>query len=175
MTNKQSSGNAFARIRLGIAEQLEKCRDCDMKKVGSSLEYAIGTFAPSEMMKDFRISDYPFIGARYLSIRDGHVYIVAGMTSRDQKVLAYRQGFLISCLTHRGGMAVGITSEAWLSGTMIMFSVSHAVMDLNSHGELAQVRAELETRRTFPGKKFRAWRCYLKARFLPRANPGIAE
>jgi hypothetical protein len=175
MADKKPSGKVFDRIRLGIAEELQKCRDSDMRKVASSLEYAIGTFAPSEMMKDFRISDYPFIGSRYLSVRDGHVYIVAGTTSKDQKVMAYRQGFLTSCLTHRGGMAVGITSEAWLAGTMILFSLSHAAMAINSQGELAQVSAELQTRRAFPGKKFRAFRCYLKARFFPRPNSGVAE
>jgi len=171
-SGRTANGKVFERIRIGIAQQLEKCRDLDMRKVGSSLEYAIGTFAPSEMMKEFHVSDYPFIGSRYVSVLDGHVYIVAGSTDKDHLVLAYRQGFFHSCITHRTGLAVGITSEAWLAGVMILYSLDHAAMSMNAKRELVRINAEKTARRVFPLKKLRAYACYLKARLgLNRPAP----
>lgn len=159
------SGKVFDRLRVRIATLLERCTDIDMRSVGSPLEYAIGTFAPSEMMKAFRISDYPFIGSRYVSLRDGHVYIVAGATDDGQQIIAYRLGFWRSGLTSRGGIAVAVTDDAWIDSVMILFSLYHAGFDMNAKRELVQVHDELSTRRSFPVKKLRAYFCYLKRRF----------
>lgn len=152
----------FDLLRKRIAEELQK-PGLEVKPA-SQLELAIGTFAPSEMVKGFTISDYPFIGSRYLSVRDGHVYIVAGTTDDGRQVMAYRMGFLQSVLTSQGGLAVGISEDGWMDSVMIMYTLYHASFVMKK-GVLEDVNDELSSRRTFPIKKCRAYWAFLRRSF----------
>lgn len=152
--------DAFLRIRSRIAEAL-RADGIEVREDVSPLELAIGTFAPSSILKRFQVSDFPFIGSRYLSVRDGHVYIVAGTTDDGSQVMAYRLGFFRSVVTARGGIAVGITEEAWLDSCMVMFSLQHAGFEMSAKGELLDVYDEAPTRRTYPVKKAKAFLAYL--------------
>lgn len=161
--------DAFLRIRSRIAEAL-RADGIEVRDDVSPLELAIGTFAPSSILKRFQVSDFPFIGSRYLSVRDGHVYIVAGTTDDGSQVMAYRLGFFRSALTTRGGLAVGITEEAWLDSCMVMFSLQHAGFEMSAKGELLDVYDEALTRRTYPIKKVKAFLAYL-IRAVGLGNP----
>lgn len=149
----------FDMIRKMIAQELQR-PDLQVR-AASQLELAISTFAPSTLVKGFRVTDYPFIGARYMSVEDGHAYIVAGTTDDGLQVMAYRLGFLRSMVTTRGGIAVGITAEAWMRSKMNMYSLHHASMQMID-GTVENINSELTTRRTFPGQKWAAYREYLK-------------
>jgi hypothetical protein len=152
----------FDLLRKRIAEALQQP---DLKvRPASQLELAIGTFAPSEMVEGFSISDYPFIGSRYISARDGHVYIVAGATDSGKEVMAYRMGFIQSCFTHRGGIAVGITEDGWMGARMIMYSLYHAAFSMKD-GQLQDVNDEVSTRRSYPMKKSKVYWLFLGNRF----------
>lgn len=138
----------------------------------SGMQFAIGTFAPSEIMKRFVISDYPFIGARYVSLYDGHVYIVAGTCNEGNEVLAYRLGFFQSVFGSKGGMAVSLTEDAWMNGVMIMYSLNYATFSWKG-GEIAGVNDEQVTRRSYPVKKCRAWLAFLRR--LVFGSPGAMD
>lgn len=150
----------FLRIRCRIAEAL-RADGIEVREDASPLELTIGTFAPSSILKRFQVSDFPFIGSRYLSVRDGHVYVVAGTTDDGSQVMAYRLGFFRSAMTTRGGIAVGITEEAWLESCMVMFSLQHASFEMSAKGELLDIYDEAPTRRTYPVKKTKAFLAYL--------------
>lgn len=152
----------FNVLRKRIAEELRQ-DGLDVQQV-SQLELAIGTFVPSEVVKGFKISDYPFIGARYVSQRDGHVYIVAGATDDGSQVMAYRLGFLQSVLTTKGGMAVGISEDGWMDSVMILYSLQHAHFDMR-RGTIQGVNDERVTRRTYPAKKLKVYWRFLKKMF----------
>lgn len=151
----------FAILRGQIAEALQS-PDLNIKQA-SSLELAIGTFAPSELMEEFVISDYPFIGSRYISKLDGFVYIVAGATDDGMSILAYRLGFIQSAITHRGGDAVAITADAWMKGTMILYMLYHASFEMNG-GEINSVNQDLSIRRSYPIKKARVFKEFVQAK-----------
>lgn len=161
MTNKDL---IFMQIRKRMAEKLA---DPSLKgnTAVSPLEAAIGTFAPSEYLDGFVMSDYPFIGSRYISVLDGHVYIVAGSTDDGMLVMAYRLGFLQSSFTHRGGIAVGISEDAWMNGIMIMYSLEHASFKM-LEGKLEDINGEFGSRRSFPLKKMKAFFAYLKRTYF---------
>lgn len=152
----------FNLLRKRIAEEL-KVDGLDVKQV-SQLELAIGTFVPSEVVKGFRISDYPFIGARYVSLRDGHVYIVAGATDDGLQIMAYRLGFLQSALTLKGGQAVGITEDGWMDSGMILYSLEHAHFAMKA-GVIQGVDESRVTRRTYPIKKWKVYWQFLRRGF----------
>lgn len=167
---KGSKGEAlpadiFLMLRKRIAEALRE-DGIEVNEGASQLELAIGTFAPSEVLKRFQISDFPFIGSRYMSIRDGHVYIVYGATDKGDQVMAYRLGFMRSIFTHRGGMAVAITEDAWMDSRMVMFSLNHASFQFGADGTLDGVDDEAPTRRSYPIKKLKAYWESLKRRFV---------
>lgn len=155
------TAKVFNMLRKRIAMELQR-DDLVVRGGKSSLEMAIGTFVPSEMLTKFQISDYPFIGARYVSLRDGHVYIVFGATDDGNEVVAYRLGFWASNLYSKGGMAVSVTEDAWMQSCMIMFSLTHAGFALNGSGRLVGVNMEIESRRSYPFKKARAYGVYLQ-------------
>ena len=157
----------FLLLRARIAEAL-RADGLKVRPNLSSLALAIGTFAPSEIMEGFPISDYPFIGARYVSLRDGHVYIVAGPTDDGLQVMAYRLGWWRSNLSVRGGIAVGITEDAWMDSVMVMFSLTHAGFQLSGVGELAGVFDDAATRRSYPVKKLHAYLAHLWRREVRR-------
>lgn len=153
---KAQSADIFLLLRKRIAEALRE-DGIEVNSGVSSLQLAIGTFAPSEVLKRFQVSDFPFIGSRYVSVRDGHVYIVAGATDEGDQVLAYRIGFFRSMFTHRGGIAVGISEDGWMGSCMVMFSLNHANFDWNRAGELVGIDDEAPTRRSYPIKKLKAY------------------
>jgi hypothetical protein len=168
----QNKDEIFMRIRKRMAERLADPGLKGREHV-SPLEAAIGTFAPSEYLAGFVMSDYPFIGSRYLSVVDGHVYIVAGATDDGQQVMAYRLGFVQSNFTHRGGIAVGITEDAWMDSLMIMFSLEHAAFNMVA-GQLEEINSEYTSRRTFPIKKAKAFFAYLKKEYFSQLSwPGM--
>lgn len=152
----------FRQLRKRIAEELQK-PDLQVK-AGSNLELAIGTFAPSELITDFCISDYPFIGSRFVSVTDGHVYIVAGSTRQGTEIMAYRLGFLQSNFTSRGGIGVAITEEGWMGATMILFSLYYADFEFEQ-GTLHKVNDNVSKRKSYPIKKAKAYWFHLKTRF----------
>lgn len=154
--DKNLPADIFLLLRKRIAEALRE-DGIEVNEGVSSLQLAIGTFAPSEVLKRFQVSDFPFIGSRYVSVHDGHVYIVAGATDEGDQVLAYRQGFIRSMFTHRGGMAVGISEDGWMESGMVMFSLNHASFERNMVGELTGIDDESPTRRTYPVKKLKAY------------------
>lgn len=155
------SPRIFDLLRARIADALRA--DGLEVTASSALEMAIGTFVPSEIVKNAKISDYPFIGARYIARRDGHVYIVAGATDDGQQVLAYRLGFLQSIFTTQGGIAVGITEDGWMGSEMVLFSMEHERFQMQE-GKLQGIDSESTTRRTYPFKKFKVYWQYLTAR-----------
>lgn len=146
----------FLVLRKRIAESL-RADGIEVQENVSPLALAIGTFAPSEVLKGFVVSDFPFIGSRYVSIRDGHVYIVAGATDDGGEVMAYRLSFFRSIFTHRGGIAVGVSEDGWMKSGMVMFSLNHASFDQNRVGELIGIDDERATRRSYPIKKLKAY------------------
>lgn len=154
------SQQIFHKVRARIAEALQ--RPGLKVRSASSLEMAIGTFAPSELILDFAMSDYPFIGSRYVSIADGSVYIVAGSTEGGHQIMAYRLGFLQSCLSHRGGIAVGISEDGWMEANMIMFSL-HYVDFQEANGQIGDFDPDLTRRTTYPQKKAKAYWYFMKS------------
>ena len=152
----QQNDEVLLRLRGRIASAIQ-ANHPKLAEGLSSIRFAIGTFVPSEILKQFEVSDYPFIGARYVSLYDGHVYIVAGTCDIGKQVLAYRLGFLQSIFGTKGGIAVGITEEAWMNGVMIMFSLNHAGFSFTEGGRIDGVDDEKFTRRSYPLKKLRAW------------------
>lgn len=163
MGQARAKEQIFLRVRQRIAEALS-AEGIDVRKDVGMLEMAIGTFAPSAILTRFQVSDYPFIGARYVSLRDGGVYIVAGATDDAKAILAYRLGFLRSAITHRGGLAVGITEDGWMDSGMVLFSLIHAGFEQSAAGDLTGIDDDAPTRRTFPLKKLKAYGVYWKRR-----------
>ena len=140
----------FAILRKRIGEALQ---DPGLKvRPASQLELAISTFAPSTVLSGYRLSDYPFPKSRYVSAKDGHVYIVARATDDGKELVAYRLGFLQSVFTHRGGLAVSITADAWMEHAMIMYSISHEHFDMRG-GLIQGIADDATTRRSYPLKK----------------------
>lgn len=148
----------FNVIRARVGELLQ-APDLQVARV-SQLELAIGTFAPSWILKGARISDYPFVEGRYVSLTDGHVYMVHGGMHDREAVLAYRLGFWRSCFTHRGGEAVALTAEGWLAHVMHVYSLNHASFQIDG-GAIDHIDGERTTRRAYPGRKFHAYLRYL--------------
>jgi hypothetical protein len=151
----------FINLRKAIGEALQQ-PGLKMRKV-SHLEMAIGALAPSTIVKGNVISDYPFPMCRYVSARDGHVYHVKGATEDGEQIEAYRQGFLTSLFTSRGGIAVGISEEGWMGSVMIMYSLTHAHFEMDK-GVLQGVRDELTTHRVYPIKRFGVYLTFLRRR-----------
>lgn len=168
-----SPDTIFLLLRKRIAEAL-RADGIEVNTGVSSLQLAIGTFAPSEILKRFQVSDFPFIGCRYVSVRDGHVYIVAGATEGGDQVMAYRLGFLRSAITHRGGIAVGITEDAWMKSLMVMFSLNHASFMQDELGQLTDINDEQPTRRSYPLKKLKAYWASVKYRLGMGGGPRIS-
>jgi len=160
--NREKPGDVFSIIRGRIAQalQLEGLR----VRPSSQLELAIGTFAPSSILEDFVVSDYPFPGSRYVSVRDGHVYIVVGPTDDGTQVMAYRLGFLHSIFSLKGGDAVGLTPDGWMDSVMVMFSMSHASWSV-AEGVIENVDANHLVRRSYFFKKARAFGAHLRRSF----------
>jgi len=165
-TGKKASLLIFDLLRKRIAEAL-RADGLEVAEV-SQLELAIGTFVPSNVVKGFKISDYPFIHARYVSCRDGHVYVVAGATDSGDQILAYRIGFLTSIFTTKGGAAVGITEDGWMNSDMILFSLQHAHFEMEG-GQIEGVNGDRFTRRAYPIKKVRAYGEFLKRYFFNKS------
>ncbi len=150
----------FDEIRVEIGKALQRP---NLKvRAASSLELAIGTFAPSELIDGFEMSDYPFLGARYVSLRDGHVYIVVGATEDGGSIKAYRLHFLRSIFTTTGGIAVGITCEGWMQSVMVMYSLTHEHFEM-ADGVLSGVSDTTTDRRSYPLKKVRVYLAHLRA------------
>ncbi|MDM8356615.1 hypothetical protein [Pandoraea communis] len=140
------------RARIGVA-----LSDPGLKvRPASQLELAISTFAPSHVVKGLKFSDYPFIGARYVSVRDGHVYVVAGATRGGQEIEAYRMPFAASMFTMSGGFAVAITAEGWMASRMIVYSLTHERLVMQG-GEFERIDEKTLTRRSYPAKKMKAY------------------
>lgn len=163
-----ASTDVFLRVRGRIAEALSG-QGVEIREGVGAMEMAIGTFSPSSILKRFLVSDFPFIGARYVSLRDGGVYIVAGATDDASDLLAYRLGFIRSIFTHRGGQAVAISEDGWMGANMVLFSLLHAGFETNSGRELVAVHDEAQTRRSYPIKKLKAYVEYWKRRIGGRA------
>lgn len=148
----------FDEIRVEIGKALQRP---NLKvRAGSSMELAIGTFAPSEIIDGFEMSDYPFIGARYVSVRDGHVYIVAGATDDGGSIKAYRLHFVRSIFTNTGGIAVGLTCQGWMDSVMVMYSLTNAHFEMEG-GEIQGVSDTVTDRRAYPIKKTRIFLAHL--------------
>jgi hypothetical protein len=151
---------AVIRGRIALSLQQEGLR----VRPASQLELAIGTFAPSSILEDLVVSDYPFPGSRYVSVRDGHVYIVVGPTDDGTEVLAYRLGFLHSIFSIKGGAAVGVTPDGWMDSVMVMYSMSHARWGV-SNGVIEDVDANHLVRRSYFLKKVRAFGAHFRRSF----------
>ncbi|TKC90176.1 hypothetical protein FAZ69_08495 [Trinickia terrae] len=151
----------FIRLRKAIGEALQQ-PGLTVRKV-SHLELAIGALAPSTILKGCVISDYPFPMCRYVSARDGHVYHVKGPTEDGEQIVAYRQGFLTSLFTSRGGIAVAISEEGWMGSVMILYSLMHAHFEMDK-GALQDVHDEWTTRRSYPIKRFRVYLAFMRRR-----------
>lgn len=168
---KRPDDKILLRLRARIAAAIQ-AHHPELAEGLSGIQFAIGTFAPSEIMKRFVISDYPFVGARYVSLYDGHVYIVAGTCNDGNELLAYRMGFFQSVVGSKGGIGVSLTEDAWINGVMIMYSLNHAGFSWKN-GEIAGVDDEKVTRRSFPLKKLRAWLAFLRRMVL--GSPGALD
>lgn len=161
--SSQDKAPIFATLRKRIGEALQD-PSLEVRQV-SQLELAIGTFAPSSVVKGYRLSDYPFPSCRYVSARDGHVYRVKGATESGREILAYRQGFLTSLFTARGGIAVGITADGWMDSVMIMFSQTHMQFDMKE-GVLEGINDSRTTRRAYPLKRVGTFIEFLRRRVV---------
>ena len=151
----------FISLRKAIGEALQQ-PGLRMRKI-SHLEMAIGALAPSTIVKGNVISDYPFPMCRYVSARDGHVYHVKGATEDGEQIEAYRQGFLSSLFTNRGGIAVGISEEGWMGSIMIMYSLTHAHFEMEKD-VLQGVQDEWTVRRSFPVKRLGVYLTFIRRR-----------
>jgi hypothetical protein len=151
------------RLRKLIAEALQQ-PGLKVRQV-SQLELAIGTFAPSTVVKGYVVSDYPFPMCRYVSAADGHVYHVKGPTDDGEEIIAYRQGFLTSLFSSRGGIGVSINDEGWMGARMIMYSLSHMHFDMKG-GVLNGINDEWTVRRSYPGKRFGAYVEFLRRQIV---------
>ena len=161
---KADTQRIFNVIRARIAERLQ-APGLKVARV-SQLELSAGTFAPSWILNGARISDYPFVEGRYVSLADGHVYIVyGGMTDREA-VLAYRLGFWRSIFTTRGGDAVAIREDGWLDAVMHVYSLNHASFQL-SGGMIDEIDGERTTRRAYLDRKAQAYFRYLSDTLWP--------
>ena len=100
-----------------------------------------------------------------MSARDGHVYRVKGATESGREILAYRQGFLTSLFTARGGIAVGITADGWMDSVMIMFSQTHMQFDMKE-GVLEGINDSRTTRRAYPLKRVGTFIEFLRRRVV---------
>lgn len=87
-------------------------------------------FAPSRLTNGFKVSDYPFPGARYLSVVDGHCYHVVGLTPDKSSVLAYRFGVRGQWIGRRTGMAVAISPEGWVGARLVLYQINTVGMKL---------------------------------------------
>jgi hypothetical protein len=155
---KADINKVFNVLRGRIGEELQ--RPGLRTRAAPGLELSIATFAPSHITIGFVMSDYPFIGARYVSVRDGHVYIVAGATDDGEQVKAYRLNFWQSKASVMGGIAVGLTPDGWMDSIMIVFSASHEKFEMED-GMLKSVRHDVIERRSYPFKKAHAYCAFL--------------
>lgn len=87
-------------------------------------------FAPSRLTNGFRVSDYPFPGARYLSVVDGHCYHVVGLTPDKSSVLAYRFGVRGQWIGRKTGIAVAISPEGWIHARLVLYQINTVGMKL---------------------------------------------
>ncbi|WP_454727840.1 MULTISPECIES: hypothetical protein [Cupriavidus] len=147
----------FHEIRAKIAERLQ-APDLTVQRV-SPEELAIGTFVPSWLTEGARISDYPFIGARYVSLVTGEVFIVVGSHPDEKAVIAREVGFWRSFL-HDGQRVVAISVNGWLDNVMHVYSTNQISFGMQGN-ELAHIDGEVITRRSYPGRKFTAYLRYL--------------
>ncbi|KVV07421.1 hypothetical protein [Burkholderia ubonensis] len=168
----------FDQIRKRIGEELQRS---DLRvRPASQLELAISTFAPSQVLIGFEVSDYPFLDARYVSVRDGHVYIVKGSTDDGEEIVAYRLNFVQSIMTTRGGIAVSITPDGWMDSTMVMFSLTHERFEMKG-GVLEGINDQSLERRSYPIKKAHAYwahwmrRARMRLVLLPLIGPLFAR
>ncbi|ABO60191.1 hypothetical protein LA345_36830 (plasmid) [Burkholderia vietnamiensis] len=144
----------FDHIRKRIGEELQRP---DLRvRPSSQLELAISTFAPSQVLIGFEVSDYPFFDARYVSVRDGHVYIVKGSTDDGEQIVAYRLNFIQSIMTTQGGIGVAITPDGWMESTMVMYSLTHEHFEMKG-GVLQGINDQMLERRSYPIKKAHAY------------------
>ncbi|MBR8428970.1 hypothetical protein [Burkholderia cenocepacia] len=156
----------FDHIRKRIGEELQRP---DLRvRPSSQLELAISTFAPSQVLIGFEVSDYPFLGARYVSVRDGHVYIVKCSTDDGEQIVAYRLNFIQSIMTTQGGIAVAITPDGWMDSTMVMYSLTHEHFEMEG-GVLQGINDQMLERRSYPIKKAHAY----WAHWMRRARSGL--
>ncbi|CAG9183678.1 hypothetical protein [Cupriavidus pampae] len=147
----------FTEIRGKIGEQLQDPA-LQVRRL-SNEELAIGTFVPSWIVNDCRISDYPFIGARYVSRVTGEVFIVEGSHPEQPLLICREVGFLRSFFDN-GVRRVAISVEGWLENVMHVYSTNQIHLGMQG-GELAELNGELTVRRSYPGLKFRAYLRYL--------------
>ncbi|WP_334043598.1 hypothetical protein [Burkholderia ambifaria] len=156
----------FDHIRKRIGEELQRP---DLRvRPSSQLELAISTFAPSQVLIGFEVSDYPFFDARYVSVRDGHVYIVKGSTDDGEQIVAYRLNFIQSIMTTQGGIGVAITPDGWMESTMVMYSLTHEHFEMKG-GVLQGINDQMLERRSYPFKKAHAYWAY----WMRRARAGL--
>lgn len=154
----------FDEIRAKIAQRLQ---DPKLRvRTQSRLELAIGTFAPSWLLDGERISDYAFIGARYVSLVTGEVFIVVQSDPDRKAIIAREVGFWRSFL-HDGNRVVSISVDGWLGNVMHLYS-TNGISFTMQHGEIAHMNGEVVTRRTYVDQKCRAYGRYLHDRFAPR-------
>lgn len=150
---KGDDAPVFARIRMEIAKALES-EGVELREDISTLEMTIGTLSPTHILKQWTVSDYPFIGARYLSVEDGHEYRVYAATKEGEGLVCYRQSFLLSLLSSYHGIAVSLSVDAWLRSTMVLVSLDHAGFKWDGD-RLAALEGDV--RRSYPGRKVKAW------------------
>ncbi|WP_432263050.1 hypothetical protein [Cupriavidus sp. TMH.W2] len=147
----------FDEIRAKIAQRLQE--PTLRLRSHSQLEMAIGTFAPSWLLDGERISDYAFIGARYVSLVTGEVFIVVQSDPDRKAIIAREVGFWRSFL-HDGNRVVSISVDGWLDNVMHLYSTNGISFAMHE-GEIVHMNGEVVTRRSYVDQKLRAYGRYL--------------
>lgn len=154
----------FDEIRAKIAQRLQE--PTLRLRTHSRLEMAIGTFAPSWLLDGERISDYAFIGARYVSLVTGEVFIVVQSDPERKAIIAREVGFWRSFL-HDGNRVVSISVDGWLDNVMHLYSTNGISFAMHE-GEIVHMNGEVVTRRSYVDQKLRAYGRYLHDQWAGR-------
>lgn len=133
-------------------------------------------FAPSRLTNGFLVSDFPFPGARYFSIVDGHCYHIVGLTPDKSAVLAYRFSVRGQWIGRRTGIAVSISPEGWVAARLVLYQINTVGMKLERGviqqfgSDVSQLHLSVHLKAIFQHFKERISR-YLPARFCQHQAP----
>lgn len=117
-------------IRLLISEEMASYEGSPFKNMTQE-DLELAAFLPSRY-SDFKISDNPFAGARYVSVADGNCYHLYGVSKQNDSLVALRFAPVNQWLrrSRRRGQAVLISAEGWIEARMVIYQITSPKMTL---------------------------------------------